>query len=295
MSISSINYGSSLLGQSVRNISNQLSDLSTELSTGLKAPNYAGMGVNEGFAIAARSQLANITAFSDTMSNVNTIINSANTVLQSLTTTTGAVQQEAAASPQSLTSAGQTIGQQNAQSQLSAIVGMLNTQVGDRYIFSGSAIGTPAVATADDILNGTASRAGLKQVVAERAQADLGTNGLGRLVITGPNNATPPVTTATQIQIAEDSANSPFGLKLSAVSSSLTNTTVTGPSGSPAAVGIDMTAGNPNPGDQISFTFNLPDGSTESIKLTASSATPPPTGTFAIGATPAATVTNLNA
>ena len=82
MSISSINYGASLLGQSVRNISNQLSDLSTELSSSVKSPNYAGMGVNEGFAIAARSQLANISAFADTMTNVNTIISSANTVLQ---------------------------------------------------------------------------------------------------------------------------------------------------------------------------------------------------------------------
>jgi flagellar hook-associated protein 3 FlgL len=295
MSISSINYGSSLLGQSVRTISNQLSDLSTELSSGVKSPNYAGMGVNEGFAIAARSQLANITAFTDTMSNVNTIISAANTALQSLSTTAGEVLEGATASRQDLTSTGQTVGQQTALSQLSAVVGMLNTQVGDRYIFSGSAINTSAVASADDILNGTTTQAGLKQVIAERAQADLGTNGLGRLVITGPNNATPPVTSATQIQIAEDSATSPFGLKLNAVSSSLTNATVTGPSGSPAAVKIDLTAGNPNPGDQISFTFNLPDGSTESINLTASSASPPPTGTFAIGATPAATVTNLNA
>jgi flagellar hook-associated protein 3 FlgL len=295
MSISSINFASSLLGQSVRNISNQLSDLSTQLSSGVKSPNYAGMGVNEGFAIAARAQLSNITAFTDSMSNVNTIISAANTALQSLSTITGEVLQGATASPQDLTATGQTVGQQTALSQLSAIVGMLNTQVGDRYIFSGSAINTPSIASGDDILNGTTTQAGLKQVIAERAQADLGTNGLGRLVITGPNNATPPVTTATQIQIAEDSATSPFGLKLNAVSSSLTNATVTGPSGSPVAVKIDLTAGNPNPGDQIGFTFNLPDGSTESINLTASSASPPPTGTFAIGATPAATVTNLNA
>jgi len=295
MSISSINYGSSLLGQSVRNISTQLSDLSTQLSSGVKSPDYAGMGVNEGFAIAARAQLANISAFTDTITNVNTIINSANTVLQSLSTTVGQVQQEAAATPQNLTSTGQTIGQQNALSQLSAMVGMLNTQVGDRYIFSGTAINTPAVASADDILNGTTTQAGLKQVIAERAQADLGTNGLGRLVITGPNNATPPITTATQIQVAEDSATSPFGLKLNSVSSNLTNATVTGPSGSPAAVSIDMTAGNPNPGEQISFTFNEPDGTTDSIQLTATSSSPPPTGSFTIGATPAATAANLNA
>src|SRR6201996_7455764 len=186
MSVSSINYASSLLGQSVQNINKQLADLSTQLSSGVKSTNYAGMGVNEGFAIAARTQLANITAFGDTMTNVNTIISSANTVLQSLSDTAGQMQSAAAATPQNLTSSGQTIGQQNALSQLSSIVGMLNTQVGDRYIFSGNAIGTPAVASADDILNGTATQAGLKQVIAERQQADLGSNGLGRLVISAP-------------------------------------------------------------------------------------------------------------
>src|SRR5882762_2379168 len=206
---------------------------------------------------------------------------------QSRSDTGGQVQSAAAASPQNLTGSGQTIGQQNAQSQLSSIVGILNTQVGDRYIFSGSAINTPAVASADDILNGSGTKAGLKQLIAERQQADLGTTGLGRLVITTP--------TATSVQVAEDVAGSPFGLKLSAVSSSLTGATVTGPAGSPAAVSIDLGATNPNNGDKVSFAFTLPDGTTESIQLTASSATPPPVGSFAIGATSTATAANLKA
>ena len=285
MSVSSINYGSSLLGQSVQNINKQLSDLSTQLSSGVKSQVYAGMGMNEGFAIAARSQLANITAFGDTMTNVNTIINAANTALQSLHQTIGQVQGNASATPVNVTASGQSIGQQNALSELSAVVGILNTQVGDRYIFSGSAIGTPAVASADDILNGTPGKAGLKQVVSERQQADLGPSGLGRLVISAP--------TTTKLNVAEDVAGSPFGLKLNSVVSSLTNVTVTGPAGSPAAVSVDMTAGNPNPGDQISFSFNLPDGTTESIQLTASSSTPPPSQSFTIGATPAATAANF--
>ena len=287
MSVSSINYGSSLLGQSVQNINNQLTDLSTQLSSGVKSTNYAGMGVNEGFAIAARTQLSNISAFGDTITNVNTIINAANAALQSLSDTTSQVQSAASATPQNLTGSGQTIGQQNALSEMTSIVGILNTQVGDRYIFSGNAIGTPAVASADDILNGTATQAGLKQVIAERQQADLGSNGLGRLVISSP--------TTTSVNVAEDAAGSPFGLKLSSVTSSLTNATVTGPSGSPAAVSVDMTAGNPNPGDQITYSFNLPDGTSESIQLTASNSTPLPSGSFAIGATPAATAANLNA
>ncbi|MGA7810706.1 flagellar protein, partial [Bradyrhizobium sp.] len=288
MSISSINYGSSLLGLSVQNINTQLTNLSTELSSGVKSTNYAGMGVDEGFAIAARAQLANISAFTDTMTNVNTIISSANSALQSISQLAGDVQSAATSSGQSLTSTGQTIGQQTALSNLSALVGILNTQVGSRYIFSGSAINKPAVASASDILNGTATQAGLTQVIAERQQADLGSDGLGRLAITGPSS-TPP---STSVQVAEDAAGSPFGFKLSSVTSSLTGATVTGPSGSPESISVSMPT-NPNPGDQISYTFNLPDGTSESIQLTATSTSPPPTGSFTIGTTAAATAANL--
>jgi flagellar hook-associated protein 3 FlgL len=288
MSISSINYGSSVLGQSVQNINQQLTDLSTELSTGVKSTNYAGMGIDEGFAVAARTQLANISAYSDTMTNVTTIINAANTALQSISSAVGEAQHGASASGQSLTSTGQTIGQQTAASELTSITGILNTQVGDRYIFSGTAISTPAVASADDILNGTGSLAGLKQVIAERLQADLGSGGptTGRLLLSAP--ATVPIT------LSEDVAGSPFGLKLGSVSSSLTGATVTGPSGSPAAITVNL-ASNPNPGDQVTFNFNLPDGTSQAVTLTATSTTPPPAGSFAIGTTAAATSANLNA
>jgi flagellar hook-associated protein 3 FlgL len=300
MSISSINYSSSVLGQSIQNIDNQLTNLSTELSTGVKSQTYAGMGVDEGFAVAARSQLSNITAFGDTITGVNTIINSANTVLQSLATTASNMQSAAAATPQNLTSSGQTIGQQNAASQLSSPIGMLNTQVGNRYIFSGSAISTPAVANASDILNGTSTQAGLTQVMAQRLQADLGTNGMGRLVV----SATPALpATQTGTQVAEDVAGSPFGLKLASVSSTLTGATVNGqssssgvisPSGSPAAFNVDFASATLNPGDQITFTFNEPDGTQDPITLTATNTSPPPTGSFLIGATASATAANFN-
>ncbi|WP_024517934.1 flagellar protein [Bradyrhizobium sp. Tv2a-2] len=295
MSISSINYGSSVLGQSIQNINQQLTNLSTQLSTGVKATNYAGMGTNEGFAIAARSQLSNITAYGDTMTNVTTIINAANAALQSLSDTVSEVQSEASASPQNLTSTGQTIGQQNAASQLSAMVGMLNTQVGDRYIFSGNAISTPAVASADDILNGSGTQAGLKQVIAERLQADLGSGSppTGRLVLSQP--------TTTSVQVAEDVAGSPFGLKLASVSSSNASgasppdIAVAGPSGSPAAITVDLSGGNPSPGDQVTFKFSLPDGTSQSVTLTATNTTPPPSGSFAIDpASSANTASNLN-
>jgi flagellar hook-associated protein 3 FlgL len=287
MSINSVSYANSPLGQAVLNINNQLSNLSTQLATGEKSNTYAGMGVNEGFAIAARAQLANISAFTDTMTNITTNIGVANTALQSMVDIGTTVQNSANSASQTLNSAGQSIGQQTAMSQLSSMLGILNTQSGDRYVFSGSAINTPSVASDDTILNGTASQAGLKQVMAERQQADLGTNGLGRLVISSP--------TPTSVSVGEDVAGSPFGMKLNSVSSTLTGATVTGPSGSPASVSIALGATNPNPGDQVSFTFNLPDGTTDSFQLTASSSNPPPAGSFSIGATPTATAANLNA
>ena len=287
MAVNSLNYGASVLSQSVLNLKNQLTSLQSQLTTGEKSTTYAGMGVNEGFAVAARAQLANISAFTDTMTNVTTTIDTANTALQSLSDIGGQVQSDASTAPQSLNSSGQTIAQQDAQAELSSMVGILNTQAGDRYIFSGTAINTPSVASADDILNGTGTQAGLKQVISERLQADLGTNGLGRLVISSP--------TPTSVSVGEDVAGSPFGLKLNSVTSSLTGATVTGPAGSPAAVTVDLGATNPNPGDQVNFIFNLPDGTSQSVQLTATSANPPPTGSFTIGATPTATAANLNA
>ena len=296
MSINSIGYSGSLFGQAVLNLNNQLTNLSTELATGEKSTTYSGMGLGEGFAIAARQQLSNISAFTNTITNVNTSIDAANTALQSLSTIVQTVQGDAASTPQALNNTGQTIGQQNALTELTSMVGILNTQAGDRYLFSGSAINTPSVADANTILNGSGTQAGLKQLIAERAVAD-GTTGLGRLVISSP--ATTGSTTS--FSLSEDSAGTPFGLKLSSVSSNLTGATVSGPSGSPAAVSFSLGPSNPNPGDQVTVNFNLPDGTTDSVQLTATNSNPPPSNSFTIATLangapdPATTAANLNA
>ncbi|MDH6261825.1 flagellar hook associated protein [Bradyrhizobium sp. BR13661] len=297
MSISSINYGSSVLGAQVRNINQQLTDLSTQLSTGKLSQNYSGMGTNEGFAIAGRAQLSNIAAYTDTITNVNVNINLANTALQSLTTIRNTVQTGSAGTSQDLNVNGQTVAQNTAAAQFGSMVGVLNTQSGNRYLFSGTAYNTQSVADAGDIINGTTTQAGLKTVMAERKAADLGANGMGRLVQS--------TLASGAIQVQEDSATSPFGLKIAAVSSTLTGATVTGPSGSPVSFSVNLNGVNPNNGDKLSVQFTLPDGSTEQINLTASTATPTPVGSFAIDpgnpnvippvpSNPAITSANLN-
>jgi flagellar hook-associated protein 3 FlgL len=242
------------------------------------------MGTGEGFAIAARAQLASITGYQNTITNVGTTITAANTVLQTLSATSGQVETAANSGSQTLNSNGQTSGQVTAISQLSSMLSILNTRAGNGYIFSGAATNTPSVASADGILNGNGAQAGLTQLISERQQADLGTSpDLGRLTVAAP--------TTTSVSLTQDS--SPFGMKLSAVSSTLTGATVTGPTGSPAAISVDLGTTNPNPGDRLNITLSMPDGTTQSIQLTATTTSPPPAGSFTIGTTPAATAANL--
>src|SRR5450631_2396018 len=190
------------------------------------------MGVNEGFAIAARAQLANISAFTDTMTNINTNIGVANDALQSLVNIGSIAQNSANSSSQALNSAGQTIAQQTAGSQLASMLGILNTQAGNNYLFSGNAINTPPVASYNNIISGTTTQAGLTQVINERQQADLGTSTLSGAVVTSP--------TTTSVQVA--GASAPWGFTLTGISATGTAVAVTNPTGSPAAGSVALTA-----------------------------------------------------
>ena len=93
-----------------------------------------------------------------------------------------------------------------AANQLGNILSLLNTQVGDNYIFSGSASNQPSVASESDILNGNGAQAGLTQVISERQQADLGISGLGHLSA---------ATSGSTVTLSQD--GTPFGFQLSGV------------------------------------------------------------------------------
>jgi flagellin-like hook-associated protein FlgL len=79
------------------------------------------------------------------------------------------------------------------------------------------------------------------------------------------------------------------------VHSSLTGATVTGPAGTPPAVDVAFGATLPNDGDTISLDFNLPDGTTTTVKLTATTTSPAGAGQFTIGADATATAANFQA
>lgn len=290
MTIDGVSGRTSYLGSSILNIKSQLDTLTEQLASGKKATTYAGLGVDSGTATGLRAQISSIAGYANTGTVLNTRINVANLSLQGISDAGSQVKAAAAGATLTLDSNGQTAGQSTAMASFTQVIALLNTDVGGRYMFSGRATDTPATESADVILNGSGTRAGLKQIIDERAQAD-GTTGLGRTVITSP--------TPTSVTIGEDVAGSPFGLKLSAITTTSAGATVTGPAspapGAPPEMSVDLGATNPSDGDKFTFTFNLPDGTSEKIELTASSATPLPAGSFAIGADSTATAANLNA
>ena len=285
MSIDGVSGRTSFIGTSIISLRNQLNDLTQQLASGKVSTTYAGQGADRGFALSLRAQVSSIDAFSDTATNVNTRISVANLSLQGLSDIGTSVKSAAGSSTIVLNNNGQTSGQITAQAAFANAVSLLNSQSGDRFLFSGRATDTPATVPADVMLDGTGTQAGLTQLINERRQADQGTGNMGRLTVSSP-----PVTT-TVTSVAEDGSS--FGLKLLSVSSSLTGATVTQPTGVPPAATVDLGAVNPNNGDKIKFNFNLPDGTTESIELTATTTKPPPAGSFLIGADTAATTANL--
>jgi flagellar hook-associated protein 3 FlgL len=279
------NIAASALAQ--QNMQNQLDILSRQLGTGQKAALYSDLGSQAGLTVGLDAQLSAISGFDDTNTTVTTTLGIQEGVLSQIGDIGNSVQGAAIQSQGfALNGNGQTALQANAADQLDQVLGLLNTQIGNKYLFSGSASNLPSVDSTDHILNGNGALAGLKQVISERGQADLGASGLGRLVI-------PPIVGST-VSINEDFAGSPFGFKLAGVSSSLTGSTVTQPAGSPKAMSVSLGA-NPNSGESVQFSLTLPDGTSQTITLQATSAAPPGTNQFVIGATSAATAANLQA
>lgn len=282
MQISS--YSQSLnMRSNMTQIQNQLADLQRQLSTGLKSDTFAKLGGARNLVLALNNQVTQSQSYLDTIELTELRVKSSSDALTRLNDISSEMKTGGLTSTFNLTSGGQTNLQITAGSRLDEIVDLLNLNVGDRQLFGGKATQTTPVVTSSMMLDGDTAHAGLKTVIAQRNAADIGT-GTGRIALTSPTPGT--------VSIAED-ATSPFGFKLSTVSSSLTGATVTGPTGTPPAVDVAFGATLPNDGDSIEMELTLPDGTTTKVKLTATLDSPAGAGQFTIGADATATAANF--
>ena len=156
------------------------------------------------------------------MTNINTTIDTTSTALQSFGQIATQVKSAAGSGGAIVTGTGQTVGQQTAVLQLRSMLEMLNTQAGDRYLFSGQRH-RHAVGRVDGRHPQWQWRPGRIETADRRAQP-------GRSRRRRPRTARHRLSpTPTSVSVAEDVAGSPFGFKLNAITSSLTGATVTGP------------------------------------------------------------------
>ncbi len=379
---------SSILGinRSIVESRKALVDLQLQLATGKKVQTYGDLGLQSTRILSMRSELSQIKGYTNTISLLDIRLDIGLLSLERIRALASETRSDAMAVGFEPLANGQTIYQMEASVRFDETIALLNTEVDGRYLFGGRVTQQAPALPASEILDGAGGRAGFKQIVSERRQADFGADGLGRLVLTGPAASltggvvaapgdiggvasaqmtidiggnvqsfdisdtgldtlaaleaaidlafgadvaaivggnqlqlTAPNTTdsititdidpgaaalagltagvttnpTSTVAIAEDAAGSPFGFKLAGATSTLNGTTIAGPAGVPPSVEVTFTSTLPSDGQTINLSFDLPDGTQQSIILTARSSGPVQPGEFLIGADANATAANF--
>ncbi|MBY0612178.1 MAG: hypothetical protein K2P80_08330 [Beijerinckiaceae bacterium] len=297
-------FSTNLNTNNLLSIGSQLTDLQQQLATGKVAQTYSALGAGRVTALEFQQRLTLSQGFQSTADQTASRLKLADSSLDQLNQSSNSFSSALLTGSYQTDASGKIVTQGLASYNFQQAVELLNTDYAGRYLFAGRASNVQPLTNSETILNGDSTHDGLKQILAERNQADLGivaavapaidSPSTGRLVLAG---AGAPTT------ITEDVAGSPYGFKFNAANpptSTNPNIAVSGPAGSPAGVSVNVT-GQPLVGDSITITLTLPDATTTTLTLKAtSSVTTNGAGfnasktQFEIGATTAQTAANLN-
>ena len=258
--------------------------LQGQLATGERAATLAEMGSSRYFNLSMRTRITNIESYSRTMSTVNLRLEMLDTTLTRFDQIEA--EQRISATPGGSGSSNINFSTVPATSRarLDEVLDLLNTRIGGRYLFGGSDAENKPVLNATALLDGEGGRAGFNTVAGERRLADSGADNMGRLTLSR---------TGDTVSLAEDGVH-PFGLKLTAVSSSSPDVVLTQPTGAPPELAMQFAA-VPAAGSKVTLSFTLADGTQESITLTAASGTPHAGEFQLVSGDPAATAGNFRA
>ncbi len=284
----------------VKKLNESLQKLQVQLATQEKAQTLSELGSDRVFDLALRARLSRLDAF-------NANIDTANLRLDFLDNSVTRLNEIESDTRSSLNTSG--VGEDGlsiasaseiAYNRLDEVVAILNSDLNGRYMFAGNQTDAEPVVSADILINGDGSRAGLKTLISERKRADAGgltalgdaADGLGRLNV-DQIQLTAAMGASNEVVISESAtANGPI---LSAVDASgMTNVGASAPSGTPASSTVTF-SGLPTDGETLTVTVEHPDGSIENVTFTAVSGTPANPGEFQIGADADATAANFQA
>lgn len=280
----------------------QLEDMQRQLSTGQKAATYGTLGAGRTQSITFRSKISEINSYlqnTDVLKMRISLLDKSMDRLEDIPSDAAA-----AIDPNTydLDSTGTTTGQKGAKIALNEVIGLLNSEADGRYLMSGKTSDQKPVVSMNEMLYGSGTKYGLKQVIEERYTADLGTNKLGRLDLgTDPADLTGgTVTISRQGYVPApgvSTISSEFGYKITSATTSaptgqidVTTTDVgVAPNNVKAQVGVKIGA-NIQAGDTVTLELANPDGTSSTVKLKATLSTTPADGEFTIAKNPDGTV-----
>lgn len=278
----------------ISQMQSRFSTLQMQLGTGQKASTLAEMGRDLPLSLSVRQRLTAIEGFT---SNIDTV-NLRMTFLDKTMTRLDALESEARTSAVQGQYGSNNINMATipglSKARLDEMVTLLNSDVAGRYLFGGSNTDSAPLPTTDVLLNGQGGKAGFNAVVSERKTADAGLDGRGRV-------SSVHAAGSSTVTLSEDGVH-PFGLKVSTISSTSGDVTVTQPAAGALPLGDQVSVTfAPSPADQIqsgqtiAMGFTLPDGTETQITLRAVTAAEASgsSGEFVIGADAEATAANF--
>ncbi len=262
-----------------------LNDLQRQIGSGKRSETYGALGTERRTSLDARARLSQIDGYERVIKDAELRIKILSQSTERFSKMALESKNDASASAFLPNVNGRTPGQQVTDEKIKVAIDMLNTQINGRYLFSGRSADIKPVADYNLMMNGDGTRAGVLQLINERRQADLGASGLGRTIVGGAG---------ASATLTEEAAGLAYGFDIAGGGTNNTNISATFTAGPPANIGFTLTS-LPVEGDKVSVNLNLPDGTSETITLSAKTtvAGGASANAFQIGASTAATGANL--
>ncbi|WP_224702887.1 hypothetical protein [Devosia aquimaris] len=252
----------------ISKMQDRFATLQMQLGTGEKASNLSEMGRDLPMSLSVRSRLSKIEGFSANIDTVKLRLSFLDKTMSRLDAIEGEARNSAVQGQYGTNNINMATLPSLSKARLDEVVTLLNSDVAGRYLFGGANTDSAPLPDTETLLNGQGGKAGFKTVVSERKAADAGLDGRGRL-------ATSQAVGTSTVKLSEDGVH-PFGMKVSTISTTSSDVTVTQPAPGTLPLGDEVgvtfavaPAAQIIEGQSISMGFTLPDGSETQITLRA--------------------------
>ena len=279
----------------VKKLNESLQKLQVQLATQQKASTLSELGSERVFDLSLRSRLSRLDAFKANVDTTNLRLDFLDNSISRLNEIEGDTRGSLNTSGVGADSINIVSASETAYNRLDEIMAILNGDLNGRYMFAGQKTDSEPVVSANVLINGKGTQAGLKTVLAERKQADLGSDSnIGRLVI-DQTPLTSAMGASNEVVLSDSvTPTDPTIASVTTNSASFTGNITQVPNGGTPATTTVAFGGVPSPGETVTVRMQYPGSTTTAdFTFTAVSGAPTKPGEFQIGADADQTAANF--